>query len=167
MSRNLQHHKNILQGYNEEIISSAYPDFLTCCDALEREVMICLKSPEVETYLNFIQKVRSEVQSIYYKEKIILLPRLIEDIGRQRVEDSYNTLLRLENQLQSLSREMTMFFQRMYYNRKFYIEDSAENILGNQIEIFLKSWELLVLKKERLRVEALKFMSIIQNGNGS
>lgn len=129
--------------------------------------MICLKSPEVETYLNFIQKVRSEVQSIYYKEKIILLPRLIEDIGRQRVEDSYNTLLRLENQLQSLSREMTMFFQRMYYNRKFYIEDSAENILGNQIEIFLKSWELLVLKKERLRVEALKFMSIIQNGNGS
>lgn len=129
--------------------------------------MICLKSPEVETYLNFIQKVRSEVQSIYYKEKIILLPRLIENIERQRIEDSYNSLLRLENQLQSLSREMTIFFQRMYYNRKFYIEDSAEIILGNQIDIFLKSWELLVLKKERLRVEALKFMSIIQNGNGS
>lgn len=152
------HISSEIRQFMKDLIEDSYSDFFSEFQSLLAEIEQSVESPFAEELLNNLNLIDSNINRIYYKEKLILFPFL------EKIKDE----IKLQEKITSLALLVTN--SRKTLEQLKNTEETFKNLLKdefgkkgiqqilNKFTLTIEKWDNLILKKVNL-FETLKTFS--------
>lgn len=141
---------NVVFDLMKDIIESAYPNLFMRCEAMNTEILISVDSPDAEVYMNSLESIKKDIEILFYREKIILFPFIQSEIDSGKLVEGSLSIKRLDDAILPITQKLKNFLKDLRVHKFEFLGPLSKDIVQQQAKMLQGSWELLLLKKERL-----------------
>lgn len=123
----------------------AYQVFFDECDQLIADIEQSIESPEVERILTQADVIKSEIQQIFYKEKLILFPFFLKTYSEELLIPKPHSISQIVEKNKLIAEKVRHFKSDLIKT-----ESVNSSSLHNHVVKVCDSWDLLCEQKDEI-----------------